>query len=94
MSCCGEREKLGDERPEQKWNYIVCTIVAGYSCLLLTRLESVRFQIHILHYSSFLRHPLHFAADIGCCVRCGYVHRCESSFFQPLVRSGATPHTF
>ena len=94
MSCCGEREKLGDERPEQKWNYIVCTPVARYSCLLLTGLESVRFQIFILHCTSFLRYPLYLPADIGCCVRCGCVHRCESSFFQPLVRSGATSHTF
>ena len=23
MSCCGEREKVGDERPEQRWDYIV-----------------------------------------------------------------------
>ena len=95
MSCCGEREKIGEERPEQRWDYIVGAIREGLTVALLTVSfpESVRLQIHLLLCTPFLRNPVHIALDRNCCVRRGCIHRCKSSILQPLVRSSQTCYT-
>lgn len=97
MSCCGQREKLGEVkvREEQKWDYIVSHVhYLVWFSLISSFAEPVRFQIDNVSHASFLWHSLHFRIHLNCRLWSGYLHSSKFTLLRPLVRSGRAGNTF
>lgn len=76
MSCCGRREKLGEAREEQKWDYIVSNGHPPRPVSLMPNLaEPVRFQINIMPHASFVWHSLYLRIHLDRRLWSGYLHR-------------------
>ena len=94
MTCCGEREKFGDIKNEQKWTYIVrLDHEQETNPLTNSMTESRRFQVGLLRRALLIRlsvvSPLRQHWRL--CRR--HLRRIQLTFLRPLVRSSPTCHS-
>jgi hypothetical protein len=78
MGCSG-RSKYDDMRPEQKWDFIVGSILTGglIYWLLTVMTEFKRLQIDFLLRVLRIWLSLAFTVDLNCCLRGGYLYCSE-----------------
>lgn len=95
MTCCGQREKIGEAREEQKWDYIVSSVHASRLIPLMSTLaEFVRFQINNMLHAFLVWHSLYLRVHLNRRLWSGYLHCRKFALLQPLVRSGEAGNTF